>query len=99
MAVMAVAVSSLMAQETYRYEVGGGVGMSNYLGDANRSNLLKHPGWAAGGIFRYVIDRRLWLASAEILRARYILPGRYMISVRRCMTLGRKLSSIFSISA
>ena len=67
MAVMAVAVSSLMAQETYRYEVGGGVGMSNYLGDANRSNLLKHPGWAAGGIFRYVIDRRWSLKSNLIV--------------------------------
>ena len=68
MAVMAVAVSSLMAQETYRYEVGGGVGMSNYLGDANRSNLLKHPGWAAGGIFRYVIDRR-WSLKANLIVA------------------------------
>ncbi len=67
-AVVAVAVSSLVAQETYRYEIGGGVGMSNYLGDANRSNLLKHPSWAAGGIFRYVIDRR-WSLKANLIVA------------------------------
>ena len=68
MAIMAVATVALTAQETYRYEVGGGVGMTGYLGDANRSNLLKQPGWTVGGIFRYVIDRR-WSLKANLLVA------------------------------
>ncbi len=63
--IMAAAIPALMAQETYRYEVGGGIGMSSYLGDANRGNVLRHPGWTAGGIFRYVIDRR-WSLKANL---------------------------------
>ena len=55
---------SALAQETYRYEVGGGVGMSGYIGDAC-GKLMQHPGWAAGGIFRYVIDRR-WSLKANL---------------------------------
>ena len=65
-ALLATGAVALMAQDgTYRYEVGGGVGMSGYLGDANHGNFLKHPGWAAGGIFRYVIDRR-WSLKANL---------------------------------
>nr|WP_302064290.1 hypothetical protein [uncultured Duncaniella sp.] len=33
--------------ETYRFDLGAGIGMSGYLGDANESNLLSHPGFAA----------------------------------------------------
>ncbi len=60
-------VTSVFAQDTYRYEVGGGIGMSGYIGDAS-TNIMKHPGWAAGGIFRYVIDRR-WSLKANLIVA------------------------------
>ena len=60
-------VTSVFAQDTYRYEVGGGIGMSGYIGDAS-TNIMKHPGWAAGGIFCYVIDRR-WSLKANLIVA------------------------------
>ncbi len=59
------AVAGLKAQD-YRYEIGGGIGMSGYLGDANKSNFLKHPGVAGGAVFRYIIDRR-WALKANML--------------------------------
>lgn len=66
LAMSALATMSV-AQETYRYEVGGGLGMSGYIGDAG-GNPMKHPGWAGGGIFRYVIDRR-WSLKANLIVA------------------------------
>ena len=40
------------AQEDYRFDVGGGIGMTYYLGDANTSNL-----WALHrGIWRFFSD-------------------------------------------
>lgn len=41
------AMEAAAQDETYRFDIGGGIGMSGYLGDANESNLLKHPGFAA----------------------------------------------------
>ena len=39
--------------QDYRYELGAGLGASGYLGDVNRSNFMKHPGFAGGVLFRY----------------------------------------------
>lgn len=44
--------------ESYKFDFGGGLGMSGYLGDANTSNLFAHPGLAANLSFRYLIDNR-----------------------------------------
>lgn len=52
-----VATLALQAQE-YRYEIGPALGFSGYLGDANNSNLLRHPGISGGGIFRYNMNSR-----------------------------------------
>lgn len=51
----------VMAQEddTYKFDLGAGAGMSGYLGDANESNLFKHPGLAANISFRYLANPRL----------------------------------------
>lgn len=68
-AIILVAVASvpaLIAQETYRFEVGGGGGMSGYVGDAGK--LFKNPGWNVGGVFRYLIDRR-WSLKANLIVA------------------------------
>ncbi len=51
------------AQEDYRFDMGGGIGMTGYLGDANTANLLAHPGWDAQLVFRYVINPRMGLKS------------------------------------
>ncbi len=61
-----------------------GLGTSGYLGDANTSNFLKHPGFAAQVSFRYLIDPR-WSIRATFLTAGLsgnsadmtnVLPGR-----------------------
>ncbi len=51
------------AQEDYRFDMGGGIGMTGYLGDANTANLLAHPGWDAQIVFRYIINPRMALKT------------------------------------
>lgn len=55
---LALAAPGLQAQEeTYRYDIGGQIGMSGYLGDAS-SNIFGHPGFSAGVSWRYLPDAR-----------------------------------------
>lgn len=54
--------------ESYKYEVGGSLGMSGYLGDANESSLFDSPGFAASVQGRYLIDSR-WAVSARLAYA------------------------------
>lgn len=49
--------------DDYRYEIGGGVGMTGYLGDANTANLLKKPSWDFEAAFRYIINPRMALKT------------------------------------
>ena len=51
------------AQEDYRFDIGGGIGMTGYLGDANTANLWQRPGWDAEILFRYIINPRWALKS------------------------------------
>ncbi|MDE6717745.1 MAG: porin family protein [Muribaculaceae bacterium] len=46
------------AQEDYRFDIGGGVGMTGYLGDANTANLWSRPGFDAELLFRYLPNPR-----------------------------------------
>ncbi|MDE6218217.1 MAG: porin family protein [Muribaculaceae bacterium] len=46
------------AQEDYRFDIGGGVGMTGYLGDANGSNLYANPKWDLELLFRYILNPR-----------------------------------------
>lgn len=46
------------AQEDYRFDIGGGIGMTGYLGDANTANLWKHPGVDGELLFRYLANPR-----------------------------------------
>ena len=46
------------AQEDYRFDIGGGVGMTGYLGDANTSVLFQHPSWDVELLFRYIATTR-----------------------------------------
>ena len=48
----------LRAQEDYRFEIGGGAGMTGYLGDANTSFLFQHPSWDVEALFRYIATPR-----------------------------------------
>ena len=49
---------SLRAQEDYRFDMGGGLGMTGYLGDANPANLWSNPSWDAELLFRYMLNPR-----------------------------------------
>lgn len=56
---VAAGVPGAGAQEApYKFDIGAGLGTSGYLGDANQSNLFKHPGFAAQASFRYVANTR-----------------------------------------
>lgn len=46
------------AQEDYRFDIGGGVGMTGYLGDANSANLWKNPSWDLEVLLRYLPNPR-----------------------------------------
>lgn len=56
---MTAAVMAAAAQEApYKYDLGVGVGMSGYLGDANRKPLFSHPGFGAEAGMRYIPNVR-----------------------------------------
>ncbi len=44
--------------ESYKYDIGAGIGMSGYLGDANESNMFKHPGVNFNATMRYLASPR-----------------------------------------
>lgn len=54
----ASAAQATAQPETYRWDLGAGIGMSGYLGDANESNLLSHPDVAGNISLRYLINTR-----------------------------------------
>lgn len=45
-------------ESPYKFDFGVELGMSGYLGDANTSSLLKHPGFAGEASFRYIANAR-----------------------------------------
>lgn len=47
-----------LAQEDYRFDIGGGIGMTGYLGDANTSTLFQRPSWDIELLFRYIASPR-----------------------------------------
>lgn len=50
---------NVRAQEDYRFDIGGGIGMTGYLGDANSANLMQNPSWDAELLFRYIQNSRI----------------------------------------
>ena len=69
--------------ETYKFDLGAGIGMSGYLGDANESKLFAKPGLAANASLRYLINTRFALRtllnvaslSASTADMENVLPG------------------------
>ncbi len=52
-------VSAATAQSApYKFDLGLQLGMSGYIGDANSSNIFKHPGFDGELSFRYIGDAR-----------------------------------------
>lgn len=58
-AVLGISPARAYAQEDYRFDAGGGIGMTGYLGDANMSNLWSHPCFDANLLFRYIRSPRI----------------------------------------
>lgn len=55
----AASAESVHAQEeTYKFDLGVAGGMSGYLGDVNKANMFKNPGFAGQVSFRYMFDTR-----------------------------------------
>lgn len=48
-----------MAQDEYTWEIGGALGGSFYMGDANSSALYKNTGVAGGFVARYLLNPRM----------------------------------------
>lgn len=53
----------ISAQEDYRFDIGGGLGMTGYLGDANTANLWRNPSWNAELLLRYIFNPRWTLKT------------------------------------
>ena len=53
------------AQE-YRYETGAALGISCYMGDANKRKPFLHPGITGGALFRYNVNFH-WALKANLL--------------------------------
>ena len=49
----------------YKFDVGAGLGMSGYIGDANSTNPFRHPGFTADLRGAYIIDTR-WQIRAQL---------------------------------
>lgn len=49
---------NVAAQEDFRFDIGGGVGMTGYLGDANTSILYQNPSWDVELLLRYIANPR-----------------------------------------
>lgn len=55
----------MKAQEDYRFDAGGGLGMTGYLGDANTSNLWSSPSWNLEFLLRYIANPR-WAFKSNL---------------------------------
>lgn len=45
--------STKIYSQEYKYEIGGAIGTSSYMGDINKTNLFLNPGLSGGALFRY----------------------------------------------
>lgn len=65
---LSFSVASLQAQdEEYKMELGGALGGSFYMGDANSSALFKNMGVAGGFMARYLLNPRMALKGNLIV--------------------------------
>lgn len=55
----ASALTARAQEAKYKFDFGGSLGMSGYLGDANTSSILKHPGFTADVCSRYIMNTRV----------------------------------------
>lgn len=63
LAALTTPLAASAQEETYKFDLGAQIGMSGYLGDANGSNIFKHPGFSGGISWRYLANTR-WAIRA-----------------------------------
>lgn len=63
-AMWACALCSTAQSAPYKFDIGAALGMSGYIGDANSSNIFKHPGFDGELSFRYIGDARWSIRTA-----------------------------------
>lgn len=54
-----------LSQEDYRFDAGGGIGLTGYLGDANTSSLWTSPSWNVEILLRYIANPR-WAFKSNV---------------------------------
>lgn len=52
------AFAAMAQTATYKFDIGAQLGMSGYIGEANGSNIFKHPGFDGELSFRYIGNTR-----------------------------------------
>lgn len=57
---------AIVAQDDYKYEIGGMAGLNFYMGDANKTKLYNDVGPTIGGVFRYNMDLR-WSMKSNLI--------------------------------
>ena len=60
---MSAGVNIFGQSAPYKFDLGVDLGMTGYIGDANRANFMKHPGFDGQLSFRYIPDTR-WAIRA-----------------------------------
>lgn len=69
LSVAAIVCVYAQQEDSYKFDFGVGLGMSGYLGDANRSNMFRHPGFAANVSARYLFADSRWALRATLATA------------------------------
>ena len=62
-----LSTAKLSAQDDYKYEIGGMIGTSFYMGDANKTKLYQDAGLSGGIIFRYKKDLHWAIKSSFVM--------------------------------
>lgn len=64
--IMSLYSMQIIAQDDYKYEIGGMAGINFYMGDANKTKYFNDIGPVFGGVFRYNVDLR-WSIKTNLL--------------------------------
>ncbi|MDE6153510.1 MAG: PorT family protein, partial [Muribaculaceae bacterium] len=62
-AILFIAPNACAQEESYRFDIGAGLGMGGYMGDLNESNPFGRPGFTGNLAFRYRFDTRWALTT------------------------------------
>ena len=64
--VISISICVTAVAQEYKYEIGGGLGVSSYMGDANKNNPFSELHSSLGAVFRKNINLH-WAIKADLL--------------------------------